>query len=79
VDTLGPYYATARTHRAFTNFHEERLTYLRRFKFKIKLLSGEERIAERLIYFRFFDTMVGERSTNGVNGLLAFSKTSSSK
>eukprot|EP00873_Tetraselmis_striata_P038086 jgi/Tetstr1/458350/TSEL_044789.t1 len=48
---------------------EDRLTYLRRFKCK-KALTGEERVAERLVYSRFFDTTAAERSCNGVDGLL---------
>eukprot|EP00873_Tetraselmis_striata_P012995 jgi/Tetstr1/433259/TSEL_022547.t1 len=48
---------------------ENRLTYLRRFKCK-KALTGEERVAERLVYSRFFDTTAAERSNNGVDGLL---------
>eukprot|EP00873_Tetraselmis_striata_P014676 jgi/Tetstr1/434940/TSEL_023936.t1 len=48
---------------------EDRLTYLRRFKCK-KALTGEERVAERLVYSRFFDTAAAERSSNGVDGLL---------
>eukprot|EP00873_Tetraselmis_striata_P022459 jgi/Tetstr1/442723/TSEL_030813.t1 len=48
---------------------EDRLTYLRRFKCK-KALTGEERVAERLVYSRFFDTTAAERSGNGVDGLL---------
>jgi hypothetical protein len=35
------------------------------------LLSDEERVAERLVYSRFFGTQIGERSANGVDGLLA--------
>eukprot|EP00873_Tetraselmis_striata_P027420 jgi/Tetstr1/447684/TSEL_035042.t1 len=48
---------------------EDRLTYFRRFKCK-KALTGEERVAERLVYSRFFDTTAAERSSNGVDGLL---------
>eukprot|EP00873_Tetraselmis_striata_P008643 jgi/Tetstr1/428907/TSEL_018883.t1 len=48
---------------------EDRLTYLRRFKCK-KALTGEERVAERFVYSRFFDTTAAERSNNGVDGLL---------
>eukprot|EP00873_Tetraselmis_striata_P033451 jgi/Tetstr1/453715/TSEL_040671.t1 len=48
---------------------EDRLTYLRRCKCK-KALTGEERVAERLVYSRFFDTSAAERSSNGVDGLL---------
>eukprot|EP00873_Tetraselmis_striata_P018203 jgi/Tetstr1/438467/TSEL_027022.t1 len=47
---------------------EDRLTYLRRFKCK-KALTGEERVAERLVYSRFVDTTAAERSSNGVDGL----------
>eukprot|EP00873_Tetraselmis_striata_P012231 jgi/Tetstr1/432495/TSEL_021869.t1 len=46
-----------------------RLAYLRRFKC-IKALTGEERVAERLLYSRFFDTTPAERSSNGVDSLL---------
>eukprot|EP00873_Tetraselmis_striata_P046358 jgi/Tetstr1/466622/TSEL_011110.t1 len=48
------------------------LTYLRLFKAK-KALNPEEQVAERLIYFRVFDTAVAEheRSANVVGGLLA--------
>jgi uncharacterized membrane protein len=42
---------------------------MQRFKCK-KLLTGEERVAERLVYI-LFDTVSGERSTNGADGLLA--------
>jgi hypothetical protein len=58
-----------RTWRATTPT-KERLTYLRRFKYKT-LLFGEERVFGRLVYSRFFDTEIGEESTNGVDGLLA--------
>eukprot|EP00873_Tetraselmis_striata_P010122 jgi/Tetstr1/430386/TSEL_020196.t1 len=40
---------------------EDRLTNFRRFKCK-KALTGEERVAERLVYSRFFDTTAAERS-----------------
>jgi hypothetical protein len=69
ADTWGLFDATTRTHRACNNAHKERLTYLIRFKCK-KLMSGEKRVAERLVYSRFFDTHIGERSANGVDGLL---------
>jgi hypothetical protein len=49
---------------------ESRLTYVRRFKGKTTL-TGEERVAERLVNARFFDTQAADRSTNGVDGLLA--------
>eukprot|EP00873_Tetraselmis_striata_P012614 jgi/Tetstr1/432878/TSEL_022227.t1 len=45
---------------------EDRLAYLRRFKCK-KALTGEERVAERLVYSRFFDTTAAERSNDGVD------------
>eukprot|EP00873_Tetraselmis_striata_P046504 jgi/Tetstr1/466768/TSEL_011238.t1 len=35
-----------------------------------KALTGEERVAERLVYSRFFDTAAADRSSNGVDGLL---------
>jgi hypothetical protein len=62
--------AAVRTHKAVTQAVESRLTYVRRFKGK-KALTGEERVAERLVYSRFFDTQAAGRSTNGVDGLLA--------
>jgi hypothetical protein len=36
-----------------------------------KLLTGDERVAERLVYSIFFDTKPRDRSANGVDGLLA--------
>jgi hypothetical protein len=62
--------AAVRTHKAVTQAVESRLTFARRFKGK-KALTGEERVAERLVYSRFFDTQTADRSTNGVDGLLA--------
>eukprot|EP00873_Tetraselmis_striata_P012004 jgi/Tetstr1/432268/TSEL_002302.t1 len=59
----------ARSRRAGRLAAEDRLPYLRRFKCK-KALTGEERVAERLVYSRFFDTTAAERSSNGVDGLL---------
>eukprot|EP00873_Tetraselmis_striata_P039898 jgi/Tetstr1/460162/TSEL_005478.t1 len=47
---------------------EDRLTYLRRYKCK-KAFTGEERVAEPLVYSRFFDTTAAERSSNGADGL----------
>jgi hypothetical protein len=70
ADTWGLFDATARTHRARSNAHEERLTYLKRFKGK-KHIFGEEHIAERLVYSRFFDTQIGERTANGIDGIIA--------
>jgi hypothetical protein len=61
--------AAVRTHKAVTQAVDSRLTYVRRFKGK-KAPTGEGRVAERLIYSRFFDTHAADRSTNGVDGLL---------
>jgi hypothetical protein len=47
--------AALRTHKDVSEAIESRLTYIRRFKGK-KALTGEERVAERLVYSRFFDT-----------------------
>jgi hypothetical protein len=69
-DTRDLFDATARTHMVCNNANEERFTYLRRFKCK-KLLSGVERFDERLVYSRFFDAHISERSGNGIDGLLA--------
>jgi hypothetical protein len=33
-------------------------------------VKAEERVAERRVYSRFFDSQIGERSANGVDGLL---------
>eukprot|EP00873_Tetraselmis_striata_P018682 jgi/Tetstr1/438946/TSEL_027441.t1 len=64
-------FITAAAHAALTDAAaEDRLTYLRRFKCK-KALTGEERVAERLVYSRFVDTTAAERSSNGVDGLNA--------
>jgi hypothetical protein len=62
--------AAVRTHKAVTQAVESRLTYVLRFKGK-KALTGEKRVAERLVYSRFFDTQAADRNTNGVDGLLA--------
>jgi hypothetical protein len=62
--------AAVRTHKPVTQAVESRLTYIRRFKGK-KALTGEERVAEHLVYSRFFDTKAADRSPNGVDGLLA--------
>eukprot|EP00873_Tetraselmis_striata_P009360 jgi/Tetstr1/429624/TSEL_019522.t1 len=63
---------TASAHAALTDVvakaAEDRLTYLRRFKCK-KVLTGEERVAERLVCSRFFDTTAAERPSNGANDL----------
>jgi hypothetical protein len=42
-------------YRACSNAHEEMLAYTRRLKCK-KLLFGEERVTDRLVNARFFDT-----------------------
>jgi hypothetical protein len=62
--------AAVRTHKAVTQAVESRLAYIRRFKGK-ETLTGEERVAERLVNSCFFDTHAADRSTNnGVDGLL---------
>jgi hypothetical protein len=70
VDAWDVHGAAARTHKAVTQAVESRLSYARRFKGK-KGLTREERVAERLVYSRFFDTQGADRSTNGIDGLLA--------
>jgi hypothetical protein len=62
-------YAAVRTHKAVTQAVESRLTCVRRLKGK-KAFTLEERIAERLVYSRFF-AHAADCSTNGVDGLLA--------
>jgi hypothetical protein len=62
--------AAVRTHKAITQAVDSRLSYIRRFKGK-KALTGEERVAERLVYSRLLDTQDADRSTNGVDWLLA--------
>jgi hypothetical protein len=37
----------------------------------MKIHTRVERVAERLVYSRFFDTHARDRSANGVDGLLA--------
>jgi uncharacterized membrane protein len=49
---------------------EARLTYIRRFKAK-KILTGEDRVAERLVYTRCFDTVASDRGGNVVDGLMS--------
>jgi hypothetical protein len=61
--------AAVRTHKAVTQAVEVRLIYCCRFKGR-KALTVEERVGERLVYSRFFDTHAADRSTNGVDGLL---------
>jgi hypothetical protein len=58
------------THKVVTQAVESRLSYIRRFKGKTAL-TGEKRVDERLVYSPFFDTHAADRSTNGVDGLLA--------
>jgi hypothetical protein len=59
--------ATLRTQQAVASTGEARLM---RFKAK-KTLTGEERVAERLVYTRCFDTVASDRGGNVVDGLLA--------
>jgi hypothetical protein len=49
---------------------EARLTYIKRFKAK-KILAGEERAAERLVYSRCCDTILAIRGGNVVEGLMS--------
>jgi hypothetical protein len=58
------------THQGVASAGEARLTYIRRFKAK-KTLTGEERVAERLVYTRCFDTVASDRGGNVVDGLLS--------
>jgi hypothetical protein len=62
--------AALRTHQAVASAGEMRLTNIRRFKAK-KILTGEERVAERLVYTRCFDTVASDRGGNVVDGLLS--------
>jgi hypothetical protein len=62
--------AALRTHQAVASTGEARLTYIVRFKAK-KILTGEERVAERLVYTRCFDTVASDRGGNVVDGLLS--------
>jgi hypothetical protein len=62
--------AALRTHQAMASAGEARLTYIRRFKAK-KILTGEERVAERLVYTRCFDTIASDRGGNIIDGLLS--------
>jgi hypothetical protein len=59
-----------RTHQAMASAGEARFTYIMRFKVK-KILAGEERVAERLVYTRCFDTVASDRGGNVVDGLLS--------
>eukprot|EP00873_Tetraselmis_striata_P019945 jgi/Tetstr1/440209/TSEL_028560.t1 len=69
ADADNPLDSAIRTIATCGQVAEDRLTYLRRFKCK-KALTGKERVAERLVYSRFFDTTAAERSSNDVDGLL---------
>jgi hypothetical protein len=62
--------AALRTHQAVASTGEARLTYTMRFKAK-KILIGEERVAERLVYTRCFDTIAADRGGNVVDGLFS--------
>jgi ribosomal protein S7 len=58
------------THQAVASAGKARLAYIRRFKAK-KMFTGEERVAERLVYTRCFDTIVAYRGGNVVDGLMS--------
>jgi hypothetical protein len=62
--------AALRTHQAVASAEIARLTYIMRFKAK-KILSGEGRVAKRLVYTRCFDTIDADRGGNVVDGLLS--------
>jgi hypothetical protein len=62
--------AALRTHQAVASAGEARLTYIMRFKVK-KILNGEERVAERLVYTRYFDAIAVDRGGNAVDGLMS--------
>jgi hypothetical protein len=62
--------AALRTHQAVASTGEARLTYIRRFKAK-KILTGEECVAERLVYTRCFAIVTSDRGGNVVDGLLS--------
>jgi hypothetical protein len=59
-----------RIHQAVTSAREARLTNIKRFNAK-KILTGKERVAERLVYTRCFDTIAADRGGNVVDGLLS--------
>jgi hypothetical protein len=63
-------YAAVCTHQAVASAGETRLTYIRRFKAK-KIVNGEERVAERLVNSRCFDTISAKRGGNVVDGLMS--------
>jgi hypothetical protein len=58
--------AALRTHQALASSGEARHTYIRRFKAK-KILTGEERVAELLVYTRCFHTVAFDRGGNVVD------------
>jgi hypothetical protein len=58
------------THQVVASTGEARLTYIMRFKAK-KIFTGEERVAERLVYMRCFDTIACDRGGNVVDGLMS--------
>jgi hypothetical protein len=62
--------AALRAHQAMALTGEARLTCIKRFKAK-KILTGEERVAERLVYTRCFDIVDSDRGGNVVDGLLS--------
>jgi hypothetical protein len=62
--------AALRTHQAVASTGEARLTCIRRLKAK-KILTSEERVAERLVYTRCFDTVASDRGGNVVDGLMS--------
>jgi hypothetical protein len=56
--------AAVRTHKAITQTVESRLTYIIQLNKGRNALAEEERVAERLVCSRFFDTKAPDRSTN---------------
>jgi deoxyhypusine synthase len=62
--------AALRTHQAVASAGEARLTYIMRFK-ATKILTGKERVAERLVYTRCFDTVASDGGGNVVDGLMS--------
>jgi hypothetical protein len=61
--------AATRTHQALPAAGEARLTCILRFKAK-KILTGEARVSERLVYSRCFESISSERGSNVVDGLM---------
>jgi hypothetical protein len=62
--------AALRTNQAVALAGEARLTTIMRLKAK-KILTGEERFAERLVYTRCFDTVASDRGGSVVDGLMS--------